>query len=30
MVQVFAKLDEGLRSPEHQAFVEKFAKARKP
>jgi Uma2 family endonuclease len=30
MARVLAKLDEGLRSPEHQAFVEKLAKARKP
>jgi Uma2 family endonuclease len=30
MARVFAKLDEGLRSSEHQAFVEKLAKARKP
>jgi Uma2 family endonuclease len=29
VVQVLAKLNEGLRSPEHQAFVEKLAKARK-
>jgi hypothetical protein len=27
---VLAKLDEGLRSAEHQAFVEKLAKTRKP
>jgi hypothetical protein len=29
LVQLIAKLDEGLRSPEHQAFVEKLARARK-
>jgi Uma2 family endonuclease len=29
LARVLAKLEEGLRSPEHQAFVEKLAKARK-
>jgi Uma2 family endonuclease len=29
MARVLAKLDEGLGSPEHRAFVEKLAKARK-
>jgi Uma2 family endonuclease len=29
MAQVFAKLDEGLKSPEHQAFVEKLARNKK-
>jgi Uma2 family endonuclease len=28
-VQLLAKLDEGLKSPEHQAFVEKLARSRK-
>ena len=28
MMRVLAKLDEGLRSPEHQAFVEKLARNR--